>query len=248
MSISVSTIKDQASGLRELFHAQTVSAHVVTCPVRPALVLPLVQMICSSLAETHVVAWIDEIDLNAREQWPLPASLRFDLGQALEGHVDLSQAMHAIKPRLFYALSCKTRHIKAMDRHLQQRLMSSGVAFDALLVAAHPDVNPLHYASSVHHLVISGTDRIGLQQTLNWMIKVQRLRAPAASWSVILAGDPAQTDEARNWLESHAENQLAQPIQILVGPAALRPSIHLTQAWVGQPEWMASLQHLVLSH
>jgi hypothetical protein len=246
MNSTEATIRDQASGLRELFHAHTLPAHLLTCPTRPALVLPLAQMLCHALARHHVVAWMDEMDLNAREQWPLPASLRFDLGQALEGHVDLAQAMHTIQPGLFYALSCKTRKIKSCERDLQQRLMSSGVAFDALVVAAHPDSNVLRYSSCVHHLVVSGADSTSLEHTLQWMLKVKQTPTTQATWGMVMLGDQASMGAARHWLQQHAEPLLAQSIPVVAAAPAHTLSAALSQAWEGQTELMASLKQQVL--
>ena len=73
--------------------------------------MPLAQKMAETLcASGHVVAWLEEIELNARENWPLPRPVRFDVGQALEGHVDLSEAMLAIHAGLFYGL-----HFFAVD-------------------------------------------------------------------------------------------------------------------------------------
>ena len=156
MTTTTPNLKDQATGLRQLFSASTLPVHLLTCPSRASLTIPLSQRLSYELADRgHMVAWIDEIDLVEREDWPLPSHLRFDLGQALDGHVDMSAAMHAIKPQLLYGLSCKTRRLGSVERTLQDRLLASGVRFETVIIAAHPAVQPAQYAQMVHHTVIS---------------------------------------------------------------------------------------------
>ena len=247
MNASDATLRDQASGLRQLFHAPVLTTHLITCPARAALALPLTQRISAELSEAGLtVAWIDEIDLSAREHWQLPATLRFDVGQALEGHVDLSDAMVALNPKLFYGLSCKTRKIGALGRSLQDRLLNSGVAFDAVLVAAHPQVKPSRYAAKVRHVLLTPADTTGLQHTLRWMLRVHREKAISASWGVILAGDESQVAPAREWLSQQAEPELAQSIEVIGVTAADAMHAPLSRSWFLQPDLLQALQHHLL--
>ena len=92
---------DQATGLRYLFGNNTAPVHVLCCPARPALSLPLVNFLCKDLTKNgQTLMWVDEIGLNDREQWPLPCAVKFDLSKSLEGHVDLDQGVNALTPCL----------------------------------------------------------------------------------------------------------------------------------------------------
>ena len=78
---------DQATGLRYLFGNATAPVHVLCCPSRPALTLPLADFLCKALVnQGQTMMWVDEIGLNDREQWPLPCPVKFDLSKSLEGH------------------------------------------------------------------------------------------------------------------------------------------------------------------
>ena len=247
MNLSDTTLKDQASGLRRLFHTPALPTHLLTCPSRPALALPLAQKMAETLcASGHVVAWLEEIELNARENWPLPRPVRFDVGQALEGHVDLSEAMLAIHAGLFYGLSCKTRKTGDVKRPLQERLMKSGVAFDALWIAAHPDAEPRRYAPSVRLTVISDSDQDSLEQTLRWMLNHQQQHGKPQSWGLILAGSEADRAQARSWLDVVAPPHLAQTVGIwgLMKPDAMHAP--LEQAWMDADELITAMQQHVM--
>lgn len=246
MTTTTPNLKDQATGLRQLFSASTLPVHLLTCPSRASLTIPLSQRLSYELADRgHMVAWIDEIDLVEREDWPLPSHLRFDLGQALDGHVDMSAAMHAIKPQLLYGLSCKTRRLGSVERTLQDRLLASGVRFETVIIAAHPAVQPAQYAQMVHHTVISGTDDQSLRNTFQWMLKIEALHAPR-SWSVVLSGSEKRTQTAFRWLEDASAAHLSQPVKLLGSVPLKTLTAPLAHTWSGQLELMeVMLQHLV---
>ena len=51
---------DQAAGLRYLFGNSTAPVHVLCCPSRPALTLPLVDAISKELThEGQTILWVD---------------------------------------------------------------------------------------------------------------------------------------------------------------------------------------------
>ena len=109
-NVTSSGFKDQATGLRHLFASQTASAllpvHAVSCPERPALTLPLVYQLGRDLAlRGHTAMWVDELRLSAREGWPLPCPVRFDLSKALRGHEPLAHAVTPLHKSLWYALA-----------------------------------------------------------------------------------------------------------------------------------------------
>ena len=143
-------------------------------------------------------------------------------------------------------LSCKTRKINALGRSLQDRLLNSGVAFDAVLVAAHPQVKPSRYAAKVRHVLLTPADTTGLQHTLRWMLRVHREKAISASWGVILAGDESQVAPAREWLTQQAEPELAQSIEVIgvTAPDALHAP--LSRSWFLQPDLLQALQQHLL--
>lgn len=248
MSTSTSDLKDQATGLRQLFSTSPLPVHALSCPARPALVVALTQMLSQDLAERgHTTAWIDEIDLVEREDWPLPGSLRFDLGQALDGHVDLSAALQPLRPQLFYGLSCKTRKLPGVGRTLQERLLVSGVRFDTVVIAAHPEVQPARYAQSVHHTVITTTDAESLTSAMQWMVHAESLQTPR-TWSVVLCGKGARIQSAMKWLEEASQAHLSQPVQLLGVASPKTLTDPLTHAWAGQLELMDVLMHHLLTH
>ena len=97
---------DQAAGLRYLFGNSIAPVHVLCCPARPALALPLVDALSRDLAQDgQTILWVDEIALNDREHWPLPCTVKFDLSKSLEGHIALGQGVTKLSPSLWYALS-----------------------------------------------------------------------------------------------------------------------------------------------
>lgn len=240
--------KDQATGLRQLFGINSLAAHILCCPSRPALVVPLAQLLSQDLTDRgHTVAWIDEINLAEREDWPLPCSIRFDVGQALEGHVNLSAAMQALKPQLFYGLSCKTRKLPTIERPLQARLLASGVRFDTLVVAAHPDIAANRYAESAHCTVITGTDVQGLQCTLKWMLRMEAQHEPR-SWNVVISGKGPRVNSCQKWLEEATTSHLAMPVKLLGTATTKTMTDNLTKAWAGQVELLDVLRHHLLAN
>ena len=101
--------KDQATGLRHLFGHAAAPVHVLHCPARPALSLPLAQGLGKDLAERgHTVMWVDEIGLTDRESWPLPCKVKFDLSKSLQNHVALDQGVTPLSSALWYGLSLHT--------------------------------------------------------------------------------------------------------------------------------------------
>lgn len=247
MSTSTQDPKDQATGLRQLFAASSVPVHVLCCPSRPALVAPLAQLLSQDLAvRGHTVAWIDEIDLSEREEWPLPGTVRFDVGQALEGHVDLSAAMQALKPQLFFGLSCKTRKLLKVERPLQSRLLTSGVRFDTMVIAGHPDIRPDRYAASAHYTAITNTDAESLQNTLQWMLRIEALQLPR-SLSVVIAGKGARTQSSMKWLEEASNAHCSQPVKLLGLATPKTMTDMLPHAWAGQLDLLDVLMHHLLT-
>lgn len=249
MMYSASDHKDQATGLRQLFGQQSLPVHVLTCPQRPALALPLAQWICHDLADRgHGVAWLDEMDLNEREDWPLPTPVKFDLGQALGGHVKLAAALRALRPQLWYGLSCQTRQLQRVERNLQTRLLGSGVRFDTLVVAAHPNVQTSRYAPAVHHTVIVDAETEHLQRLVTWMMRMESADQAPLSWHVILVGKGPRSKAALKWLEDATAARLSQPVQWLAWAAPKTLSVPLAQAWSGQLDLMEALMQHFLSH
>lgn len=215
---------DQASGLRELFasmdnaappfltNTPAASGRVPTvyafiCPSRPALGLPLLQA-CSfqlrQLGMRHV--GVDELDFDARESWPLPGPVRFDLGQTLNNHVPLAGTVQPLDdPLSWYAMARRLSAPQGDAPSLAQRLSQSGLDFDAVLVCAQPQqARPWGvYAPRVKPVLLCETDPDALAVTLAWMQQHGQsssgLDMANAAW--ILLGEGVLNAQARTTIE-----------------------------------------------
>ena len=241
---------DQATGLRYLFGNNTAPVHVLCCPARPALSLPLVNFLCKDLATNgQTLMWVDEIGLNDREQWPLPCAVKFDLSKSLEGHVDLDQGVNALTSSLWYGLSLHTHRIARVTTPLSERLTSSGIRFDSIVVSAangQPE-SFANYGPQAHFTLISGCSPEELQQTLHWMQQVQARSTPA-SWRLILASENEPLTHALHWFEQTSKAHLSQAVQMLGSVNADRLQAPLSDAWSGLPELAEVLKRHLLTH
>ena len=241
---------DQAAGLRYLFGNSTAPVHVLCCPSRPALTLPLVDAMSKELThEGQTILWVDEITLNDREQWPLPCTVKFDLSKSLESHVALDQGVTALGSSLWYGLSLHTHRITRPALPLAERLTNSGIRFDSILVSAatgKPE-SFARYGAQLHMTAISGCAPEQLQQTLAWMQQAQA-RCTAASWRVVLAGESEQLTHAIHWLAQTAKAYLSQEVQVLGTVNVERLNAPLAGAWTGLPELTEVLKRHLLTN
>ena len=241
---------DQAAGLRYLFGNSTAPVHVLCCPSRPALSLPLVDAISKELAhDGQTILWVDEIALNDREHWPLPCTVKFDLSKSLESHVALDQGVTVLGASLWYGLSLHTHRITRPALPLAERLTSSGIRFDSILVSAatgKPE-SFARYGAQLHMTAISGCAPEQLQQTLAWMQQAQA-RCTAASWRVVLAGESEQLTHAIHWLAQTAKAHLSQEVQVLGTVSVERLTAPLVGAWTGLPELTEVLKRHLLTN
>jgi hypothetical protein len=241
---------DQAAGLRYLFGNSTAPVHVLCCPSRPALSLPLVDAMSKELAhEGQTILWVDEIALNDREHWPLPCTVKFDLSKSLESHVALDQGVTALGSSLWYGLSLHTHRITRPALPLAERLISSGIRFDSILVSAatgKPE-SFARYGAQLHMTAISGCAPEQLQQTLAWMQQAQA-KCTAASWRVVLAGESEQLTHAIHWLAQTVKAHLSQEVQVLGTVSVERLSAPLVGAWTGLPELTEVLKRHLLTN
>lgn len=241
---------DQATGLRYLFSNKTAPVHVLCCPSRPALTLPLADLISKALvSQGQTIMWVDEIGLNDREQWPLPCTVKFDLSKSLEGHVTLDQGVTALASSLWYGLSLHTHRIARATTPLSERLTSSGIQFDSIVVTAtngHPE-SFAYYGPQAHFTLISDCTPAHLQQTLAWMQNVQA-RFSSTSWRVILAGENEQLTSALHWFEQTSQAHLSQTVQMLGSVNSDRLQAPLANAWSGLPELAEVLKRHLLTH
>jgi hypothetical protein len=245
-----SDVIDQAAGLRYLFGNSTPPVHVLCCPSRPALTLPLVDTLSRDLAnDGQTMLWVDEIALNDREHWPLPCTVKFDLSKSLEGHVALSQGLTKLSPSLWYGLSLHTHRMTRPGQTLAERLTGSGVRFDSIVISAsasHPETFA-RYGAHLHMTAISGCTSEALQQTMAWMQQAQA-RCTAASWRVVLAGEAEQLAFATHWLSQTAKAHLSQDVQVLGSVNATRLNAPLAGAWTELPELTDVLKrHLLVN-
>jgi hypothetical protein len=241
---------DQAAGLRYLFGNSTAPVHVLCCPSRPALSLPLVDVISKELThDGQTILWVDEIALNDREHWPLPCPVKFDLSKSLESHVALDQGVTALGHSLWYSLSLHTHRIARPALPLSERLTSSGIRFDSILVSAangKPE-SFARYSPQLHMTAISGCEPAQLQKTLAWMQQAQAI-CTAASWRVVLAGESEQVTHAIHWLAETAKAHLSQDVQVLGTVNTERLSAPLAGAWTGLPELTEVLKRHFLTN
>lgn len=232
--MGITAIEDQASGLRRLFHPQGggglgwPAVHAISCPARPALALPLVQGLVHAWADQgYALAWVDELDLKQREDWPWPCRVRFDLAQSMLDHVPLSASLSALDERVWFACARQMQRV-ATDRgwSLSRRLQDSGVAFDAVSISVDPQSRRSWtlYGASIHHTVVVGSARSEIESALRWMTGVPT--DTVASWRLLLTGDAAAAGQAVGWVSDMAAPLLGQPLELL-GP--------VTAAWQGAP-------------
>lgn len=241
---------DQAAGLRYMFGNSTAPVHVLCCPARPALALPLVDALSRELAQDgQTILWVDEIALNDREHWPLPCTVKFDLSKSLEGHIALGQGVAKVSPSLWYALSLHTHRIAGPAETLAKRLSSGDIRFDSIVVSAstsYPETLA-RYGEQAHLTALSGCTAEQLQQTMAWMQQTQA-RCTAASWRVVLAGEAEQLAFATHWLSQTAKAHLSQEVQVLGSVNAARLNAPLAGAWTELPELTDVLKrHLLVN-
>ena len=187
---------DQASGLRELFAAMAPAAepaaalalapvHALVCPSRPALALPLAE-ICHQLLrqQQRRHAWIDELDFETRENWPMPCPVRFDLGQSMADHVPLSASLNSLDKTLAWYASARRLSDAAPALSLTDRLAQSGLDFEHVLVCADPaSQRPWSlYGPQVTPVVLCETGPDAAALSVQW------LRDQASSQGLDLSG------------------------------------------------------------
>lgn len=247
-----SDLKDQATGLRHLFASRPANprlpVHALSCPDRPALTLPLLTQLGQDLAQRgHTAMWVDELRLSAREGWPLPTRVRFDLSKALHGHEPLAHAVTLVQNGLWYALAQHVSPSQPPAPALSDRLLNSGVGFDVLMVsaAAQGPASLLAYGRPVHHTLVMGCEPTSLKRALGWMLQAQQAGA-AESWQILLAGRGARLHQATQWVQSTAATRLQAPVQLL---GTLDMKLHaasLESAWTGHLELLELLLQRLL--
>jgi hypothetical protein len=125
-----------------------------------------------------------------------------------------------------------------------QRLQDSGMVFDRVLLCLSVAMGRSlqHYHDAIHHTVLTACGEEDLNQTRDWMVKVQSQQR-AASWSVVLVGgDADQTAFER--LAASAEPLLGQSVQWLGHVSSQFPQGALSSAW----DHPLELRDLILAH
>lgn len=204
---------DQASGLRELFASMAPAApvvapavlapvHALICPSRPALSLPLAE-VCSQLLrqQQRRHAWIDELDFDTREEWPMPCPVRFDLAQSMAQHVPLSASLHSLDKDLGWYASARRLSASGHSLSLADRLAHSGLSFEQVLVCANPaSQRPWSvYGPQVTPVVLCETDPDAAASTLQWLrdqTNTNGLDLSGCQW--IMLGNIAEATQARD--------------------------------------------------
>jgi hypothetical protein len=243
----ISDDKDQAAGLRELFgDVQPPAVHALSCPSRPAMVLPLVQISAHAMVSQGLtVAWIDEVDLDEREDWPVPCPVRFDLAQVLAGHVPLASGLQALNPQFWYALSRRSQRLLHKGTpSLVRRLQASGLKFDAVVISL--GARAVHalsvYHHRVHHTVLSSTQPQDLQATLEWIVRLHSAQA-GASWNLVFMS-PEDPRIAFDWLDQAARPLLGQSLRLMGHLMSEVPQVQLSSVWAEPIE----LRDMLLKH
>ena len=240
---------DQASGLRELFASMGPTAdsftlatplppvHVLVCPSRPALSLPLGE-VCSQLLrqQERRHAWIDELDFETRENWPMPCTVRFDLGQSMANHVPLSSALQSLGNTLGWYASARRLSMPAQPPSLAERLAQSGLEFDRLLVCADPSSQRAWslYGPQVTPVVLCETDPDAAAAAMVWLREQARtcgLDLSACRW--IMLGNLVEATQIRDKI-NHSWQALYGTVPSWIGQSNLEkgePLLHLAGRW-----------------
>jgi hypothetical protein len=217
---------DQASGLRELFGSldqatdaptaapetsqKLPAVDALVCPSRPALSLPLAQACTRWLTEQQSRhAWVDELDFEARENWPLPRPVRFDLGQSLANHVPLASALLPLDDPLAWYASARRLPSAMPAQGLAQRLAQSGLAFDQVLVCVNPHtMRPWNsYGPQIKPVILCEATPEATALTRAWLhsqAATGGLDLQAARWVVL--GNPLQPtsfEQTRTTISQH---------------------------------------------
>lgn len=214
MSTSIASSSfDQASGLRELFAsmpAAETSVDVVTlpsvyalvCPSRPSLTLPLAE-VCHQLMRQRQRrhAWIDELDFEDRENWPMPCPVRFDLGQSMANHVPLSASMQSLDKSVAWYASARRISPTLQSPSLAHRLAQSGLDFESVIVCAAPSSQRpwSQYGPVVTPVVICETSDEATDSSLHWLREQARtggLNLSGCHW--VLLGNLTDTHQIRD--------------------------------------------------
>lgn len=193
---SSTTPFDQAAGLRELFASlppaaepalaptpmtwrHTPTVHALVCPQRPALVLPMAQACAQWWRQNSVPhLWVDELDFDHREAWPLPFKLRYDLAQGLAGHVPLKQTLHpqtqnqGHSPAYYASARRLAHHASEINTPLLSQLQKTHAVLDHLLVSLDPTsrMRPLSvYGAPVRPVILCEASMNAVQDCLDWV-------------------------------------------------------------------------------
>jgi hypothetical protein len=183
---------DQAAGLRELFAGfsqasepataapawvRAPAVHALVCPQRPAMALPMAQA-CTQWWRQQSVPhlWVDELDFEHREDWPLPFKLRYDLAQGLAGHVPLKQTLHTLSQSqapMYYASARRLAHYASeIIAPLVRQLQRTPGVLDHLILSLDPRAlaRPLSvYGAPVRPLLLCEASQDAVQGCLQWL-------------------------------------------------------------------------------
>lgn len=267
---STTTPFDQAAGLRELFAAlpqsidepafapevRTPTIHALVCPQRPALALVLAQ-ICSQSWRRQGVShlWVDELDFERREGWPLACKLRYDMAQGLAQFVPLSQTLHQqTEGQCYYASARRlAQYANQINISLVAQLRKSALDFDHVLVSLDPE-NPSRpwsvYGAPMQPLLLCEATESGVQQSLNWLNNLHAKNALDLNQvSVVFYSAEGQSETTQLaqtlWLSSWQALYGCAPAW--VGHAAIKPgsglSAHLPCLQDLAAQWLPQLAH-----
>jgi hypothetical protein len=213
---------DQASGLREIFGEgyARVWCLVSSLPGDPTVLVALGVANALRRAGQRVLL-VDEVPLTNRNLiGSTPFPVRYDLGQAFAGSIELEKVVKQVGDKLWYCVASKLRRAKedkkARPPTLAHRLNQVGIDIDVVIVASTDPHRGTHqlFADDMEHILISGTDENSLQRSLNMVSELAVLFGGEAIPVLTVGGGSADVGlECFNLLRDQSMALMDQPLE-----------------------------------
>ncbi len=213
---------DQASGLREIFGDgfARVWCLVSSLPGDPTILVALGVANALRRAGQRVLL-VDEVPLTNRSLiGSTPFPVRYDLGQAFAGSIELEKVVKQVGDKLWYCVASKLRRAKqdkkARPPTLAQRLNRVGIDIDVVIVASTDPHRGTHqlFADDMEHILISGTDESSLQRSLSMVSELAVLFGGEAIPVLTVGGGSSEVGvECFNTLHEQSMALMDQPLE-----------------------------------
>jgi hypothetical protein len=250
-------MRNQASELQRIFgqEQESLAVHAICCPQRAAAVPALMQSLCYRFSERGAtVAWVDEVEIAQRENWPLLRNIRHDLWHGMAKTISLSACLLPISHHaddttasIWYGFGPQISEQSDLVQPLAERLLKSGVPFDLLLVGAAAQAVRLWaaYGRTFPVTLISSPGEHALEQIAEWINENQQFNRPAPPFGIFLCGQPDECSNHFKKLQQAAE--LIRGIRLkYVGSADIDLfSENLTTMWSTQATALESIQSYI---